>query len=176
MNLGSMGYDLPAAIGAANAKKGLVTLITGDGSFMLNLQELETVVHYDLPVKIFISSNGGYRGIVRSQSNMFGHYTGCTKDTGVEMPDFGKIADAFGIPYFKVNEQEELDDVLQKVYQTEGAVICEWPQDPNQVIEPRVMNRKSEDGCIISTAIDDLAPFLSREEYENMQYVKWILK
>ena len=97
MNLGSMGYDLPAAAGAVKAHPQGTTLVTGDGSFMLNLQELMTIRHYDLPIKIFISCNGGYRGIVRSQSNMFGHYTGCTEDTGVEMPDFEKVACAFDI-------------------------------------------------------------------------------
>lgn len=174
MNLGSMGYDLPAAVGAAVAHKDVVTLITGDGSAMLNIQELMTMSHYKLPIKIFICCNGGYRGIVRSQSNMFQHYTGCTTDTGVEMPDFGKVANAFGIPAFKVREQAELDEVMTKVYETPGPVLCEWPQDPDQVIEPRVMNRRSEDGCIVSTAIDDLSPFLEREEYEAMQFANWI--
>ena len=176
MNLGSMGYDLPAAVGAVKAHPRGITLVTGDGSFMLNLQELMTVRHYDLPIKIFISCNGGYRGIVRSQSNMFGHYTGCTEDTGVEMPDFGKVSRAFDIPYYKVEEQEQLDEVLKQVYAQEGPVVCEWPQDPEQVIEPRVMNRKSEDGCIVSTMIDDLAPFLPREEYEAMQFSSWARK
>lgn len=176
MNLGSMGYDLPAAAGAVKAHPQGITLVTGDGSFMLNLQELMTIRHYDLPIKIFISCNGGYRGIVRSQSNMFGHYTGCTEDTGVEMPDFEKVACAFDIPYYKVEEQEQLDEVLEQVYAQEGPVICEWPQDPEQVIEPRVMNRKSEDGCIVSTMIDDLAPFLPKEEYEAMQFNNWVRK
>ena len=174
MNLGSMGYDLPAVIGAAAGKRGEVTLITGDGSFMLNMQELETVRHYMLPIKIFISCNGGYCGIVRSQSNMFGRYVGCTADTGVEMPDFGKIAEAFDIPFFKVDGQDELEEVLDRVYATDGPVICEWPQDPSQVIEPRVMSRRSEDGFIVSPPIDDLAPFLSEEEYENMQFGNWL--
>lgn len=173
MNLGSMGYDLPAAIGAAQDKKDIVTLITGDGSIMLNLQELQTVKHYRFPIKVFISSNGGYRGIVRSQSNMFGHYTGCTAETGVEMPDFEKVSSAFGIPFFKIRNQSELSSILDKVYSLEGPVVCEWPQNPDQVIEPRVMNRRSEDGCIVSTQIDDLAPFLSRVEYESMHFSAW---
>lgn len=176
MHLGSMGYDLPAAIGAVKAHPQGITLVTGDGSVMLNLQELMTVRHYNLPIKIFISCNGGYRGIVRSQSNMFGHYTGCTEDTGVAMPDFGKVARAFGIPYYKVEEQDQLDNVLEQVYRQDGPAVCEWPQDPDQVIEPRVMNRKSEDGCIVSTMIDDLAPFLPREEYEAMHFENWSRK
>lgn len=173
MNLGSMGYDIPAAIGASVAKNSEVTLITGDGSFMLNLQELQTIKHYNVPVKILLACNGGYRGIVRSQSNMFGHYIGCTKDTGVEMPNFKKIAGAFGIPYLKVSKQSDLAKVLGTVYELEGPVILEWPQDPEQVIEPRVMNRKDEKGCIVSTMIDDLSPFLSRKEYESMKFDNW---
>lgn len=173
MNVGSMGYDLPAAIGAAVARRGVVTLVTGDGSIMLNLQELETVRHYRIPLKIFIGCNGGYRGIVRSQSNMFGRFVGCTADTGVEMPDFGSIAAAFDLPFFRVREQAELPRVLDAVYATDGPVVCQWPQDPAQLIVPRVMNRRSEDGCIVSTPLDDLAPFLPRAEYDAMQYPAW---
>lgn len=174
MNCGSMGYDLPAAIGAAVATKDTVTLITGDGSIMLNIQELMTVKHYNLPIKIFISCNGGYRGIVRSQSNMFkGKYIGCTVETGVEMPDFSKIAAAFDIPYIKIYNHDDIKDKLQQIYSMDGFVICEWPQDPEQVIEPRVMNRKLDDGSIVSSNIDDLAPFLDQEVYENMKYENW---
>lgn len=174
MNCGSMGYDLPAAVGASTAH-GEVTLITGDGSIMLNIQELMTVKHYKLPIKIFISCNGGYRGIVRSQSNMFGgRYTGCTEDTGVEMPDFAKIAAAFELPYIKINGHADLDEKLRQIYLTDGAVVVEWPQDPAQVIEPRVMNRKDENGNIVSSGIDDMAPFLDKAEYDRMQYSAFI--
>ena len=174
MNCGSMGYDLPAAIGAAVAVRDTVTLITGDGSIMLNIQELMTVKHYKLPVKIFIGCNGGYRGIVRSQSNMFGgRYTGCTQDTGVEMPDFSKVSAAFDIPFIKINSHADLDEKLTEIYSINGPVIAEWPQDPEQVIEPRVMNRKSEDGSIVSSDIDDMAPFLDRSEYESMKFCNW---
>lgn len=177
MNCGSMGYDLPAAIGAAMTTKEVITLITGDGSIMLNLQELMTVKHYNLPIKIFISCNGGYRGIVRSQSNMFeGKYVGCTVETGVEMPDFLKVASAFDIPYVKINSHTDLLAGLKDVYSIEGPVICEWPQDPAQVIEPRVMNRKTESGEIVSSEIDDMAPFLPEEVYINMKYENWIKK
>lgn len=170
MNCGSMGYDIPAAIGASVAH-GEVTLITGDGSSMLNIQELMTIKHYRLPIKVFIGCNGGYRGIVRSQSNMFqGRYIGCTEDTGVEMPDFSKVAAAFDIPYVKINGHDDLREKLEEIYRIEGAVVVEWPQDPEQVIEPRVMNRKDENGNIVSSGIDDMAPFLDRDEYERMNY------
>lgn len=170
MNCGSMGYDLPAAVGASVAH-GSVTLITGDGSIMLNIQELMTIKHYKLPVKVFVSCNGGYRGIVRSQSNMFsGRYIGCTEDTGVEMPDFSKIAAAFDLPFIKINNHNDLNEKLEQIYAIDGAVVVEWPQDPEQVIEPRVMNRKDENGNIVSSGIDDMAPFLDKDEYDSMKY------
>ena len=174
MNCGSMGYDLPAVIGAAIGVKKTVTLITGDGSIMLNLQELMTAKHYKLPIKIFIGCNGGYRGVVRSQSNMFGgRYTGCTPDTGVEIPDFGKIAAAFEIEFVKINGHEDLKEKIRYIYSNNNLMLIEWPQDPEQLIEPRVMNRKDENGNIVSTDIDDLSPFISREEYESLKFDVW---
>lgn len=171
MNCGSMGYDLPAVIGAAQGLEREVTLITGDGSIMLNLQELMTIRHYRLPIKIFICNNGGYRGVVRSQSNMFqGRYTGCTKETGVEFPDFSKVANAFDIPFFRAENHQQLGDAIQQVYSVEGAVICEIFQDREQMIEPRIMSRKLDDGTLVSPVIDDLYPFLERETYQSMQF------
>ena len=171
MNCGSMGYDLPAAIGAAQSLNKEITLITGDGSIMMNLQELMTAKHYDLPIKVFIFSNGGYRAIVRTQQNMFqGRFTGCTKQTGVEMPDFSKIAYAFDIPYLKISCHEDLKSKLEEVYAVNGLVICEVLQDYDQAIEPRVMSRKLDDGTLVSPVIDDLFPFLDRNDYESMQF------
>ena len=175
MNCGSMGYDLPAAIGAAKSVDKMITLITGDGSIMMNLQELMTVKHYNLPIKIFICNNGGYRAIVRTQQNMFsGRFTGCTADTGVEIPDFEKVAAAFELPYCRITHHTEVEDGLRTVYRTTGPIICEIYQDKEQAIEPRVMSRKLDDGTIVSPVIDDLFPFLDREEYENMKYDSYI--
>lgn len=168
MNCGSMGYDLPAAIGAARSLGREVTLITGDGSFQMNLQELQTVVHYGLPIKIFLCNNGGYRAIVRTQRNFFeGRYTGCTAETGVSMPDMSRIAKAYGIPYFCMHNHGEAADVIKKVYDTEGFVICEVMQDYDQMIEPRIMSKKTDDGKLVSPPMDDLFPFLSKEEYAD---------
>lgn len=175
MNCGSMGYDLPAAIGAAKSTKKEISLITGDGSIMMNLQELMTVKHYKLPIKIFICNNGGYRAIVRTQQNMFGgRFTGCTKETGVEIPNFEKVVAAFGLPYFRIYRHEEVENVLAEVYSTKGAVVCELYQDQDQAIEPRVMSRKLDDGSIVSPVIDDLFPFLDRDEYESMKYENYM--
>lgn len=175
MNCGSMGYDLPAAIGAARALGREVTLITGDGSIMMNLQELMTVKHYDLPVKIFICNNGGYRAIVRTQQNMFsGRFTGCTAETGVEIPEFEKVAYAFGLPYVKITNHKELEDGLNKVYSINGAVVCEMYQDKDQAIEPRVMSRKLDDGTLVSPVIDDLFPFLDRATYKSLGFCEYL--
>ena len=173
MNCGSMGYDLPAVIGAVKAVDKEITLITGDGSIMMNLQELMTVVHNKLPLKIFICNNGGYRAIVRTQSNMFGgRFTGCSPQSGVGMPDFEKIAAAFGIPYQCIDKHENLKDELEKFYLTEGFAICEIIQDFDQIIEPRTMSRKLEDGTLVSPIIDDLYPLLQAEEYERYHNFK----
>lgn len=171
MNCGSMGYDLPAAVGAARAVGRDVTLITGDGSVMLNLQELMTVKHYQLPLKIIICNNGGYRAIVRTQKNMFeGRYTGCTSETGVEIPDFSKIAAAFGLPYLRIENHAQLADGLRELYDIPGFAVCELMQDQDQMIEPRIMSRKLEDGTLVSPPIDDLYPFLDRAEYQTMHF------
>ena len=171
MNLGSMGYDLPAAIGVAVGIKQEVTLITGDGSIMMNLQELMTIKHYRLPIKIFICNNGGYRAIVRTQKNMFdGRFTGCTPDTGVEIPDFSRIAKAFDIPFMHIDNHDGIEKKLEEFYSIEGYAICEIMQDCDQVIEPRVMSKKLEDGTLVSSPIDDLYPFLEREEYNLLKF------
>ena len=171
MNCGSMGYDLPAAIGVAQATGRDITLITGDGSIMMNLQELMTIQHYRLPVKIFVCSNGGYRGIVRSQGNMFGgRFVGCTEDTGVGMPDFSKVAYAFELPYMKLTNHSEVAERLSEVYSQSGPMLCEILQDREQWIEPRVMSRKLEEGTFVSPVIDDLYPFLDRDEYGAMRF------
>jgi acetolactate synthase-1/2/3 large subunit len=167
---GSMGYDLPAACGVAQALGCEVTLLTGDGSIMLNIQELLSVTHYKWPIKIFICSNDGYRAIYRTQKNMFGgRFTGCSPSTGVPMPNFSKIAAAFDIPFIKIEKHEQVTKGLQWVFSTPGFVICEIMQDLDQAIEPRVMSRKLDDGTLVSPPIDDLFPFIERDEYNKMQ-------
>ena len=99
-----------------------------------------------------------------------GRYTGCTAKTGVEMPDFSKIAYAFGLKHVKISTHQEVKDTLELVYKTPGPIICEWLQDVDQAIEPRVMSRKLEDGTLVSPVIDDLFPFLDKETYEAVQF------
>lgn len=171
MNCGSMGYDLPAAIGAATATGQQIVLITGDGSIQMNLQELATMVHYQLPIKIFICNNGGYRAIVRTQKNFFGgRYTGCSPETGVGLPDTHRIADAYQIPYCKIENHEMAADVIESFIHSDGFGICEVMQDYEQMIEPRIMSKQREDGGIVSPPLDDLFPFLDEDVYKECQF------
>ena len=172
-NCGTMGYDIPAAIGAAIAKKGEVLCITGDGSFQMNLQELQTIVYNKIPVKIFIFNNGGYQAIMQTQTNFFGRLSGCNEDCGISMPDFKKLAYAYDIPYVRIEKNTEIDSKLDEVFSYDGYVLCEMIQDLEQGIEPRSKSMKDEKGRIISMPIDNLFPYLPRDEYEGNRYETW---
>ncbi|MGP0584732.1 thiamine pyrophosphate-binding protein [Paenibacillus timonensis] len=168
VNCGSMGYDIPAALGAAVASGKPVYCATGDGSFQMNIQELQTIVHNNLPVKFIIFNNFGYQAIVQTQTNFFGgHLSGCTKDSGISFPDFDKISYAYGFPYKKITCHKEIDAGLDWLLNLESYGLIEVIQDTTQPIEPKVMSKKLPDGSLISPPIDDLSPFLTQEEYEK---------
>ena len=168
VNCGTMGYDIPAAIGATLASKKPVICVTGDGSFQMNIQELQTIVHNNLPVKFVIFNNDGYQAIVQTQNNFFqGNLSGCTRDSGLSCPSFEEIARAYGFPYKKIACQSEVEVGVDWLLSLKSYGICEVIQDTNQPIEPKVMSKKLPDGTIISPPIDDLSPFLSQEEYEK---------
>ena len=173
-NCGSMGYCLPGGIGAAVASGKQVVVYTGDGCIQMNIQELQTIIHNSLPIKIVILNNGGYGGVVATQNNFFeGRHSGCTKDSGISMPDFEKLAYAYGYKYFKIATHSDVESVLDELLADNVPAICEVMQDLKQDIEPCVSSRKQEDGTIVSTGIDDLYPFLDIEEYEGNQYHSW---
>lgn len=167
----SMGYGLPAAIGAciANAKKRVVCL-EGDGSIQLNIQELQTVVHYKLPAKIFVFNNEGYLSIRITQENFFkSHYVGSNPQSGVSFPDMRKISKAYGIPFVRINNQTTLEEKLRHMLDAEGPIICEIMMDPHQPLIPKVTSVMRPDGRMISKPLEDMYPFLPREEfYQNM--------
>ena len=168
VNCGTMGYDIPAAIGAALASRKSVICVTGDGSFQMNIQELQTIVHNRLPVKFFIFNNNGYQAIVQSQKNFFnGHLSGCTAESGVSFPSFERISMAYDIPYRKMTCHEDVDEGIAWLLSLNSYGLCEVIQDVDQVIQPKVMSKRSPDGQLVSPPIDDLAPFLSQEEYEK---------
>jgi acetolactate synthase-1/2/3 large subunit len=168
VNCGTMGYDIPAALGAAIASKKPVICATGDGSFQMNIQELQTIVHNKLPVKFIIFNNNSYQAIAQTHQNFFnGVLTGCTPDTGVSFPSFKKIAFAYGMPYKKIKSHDNVDSGIDWLLSTEGFCLCEILQDTEQPIEPRIISKKLSDGTMVSPPIDDLAPFLSKDDYRK---------
>ena len=168
---GPMGWDLPMAIGAciASGKKRTVC-VTGDGSIQWNVQELLTISNYKLPIKIFISNNHGYTCIRSTQTNFFqGRFVGADPGSGVASPDFCKLAAAYDIPYMRIQNNAELAAGIKRALAVDGPVICEMNVAVNQGISPRVSSFKRDDGTFESRPIEDMAPFLPRQEvWDNM--------
>lgn len=162
----SMGYDLPAAIGAAVARDGKrVICIAGDGSIHLNIQELQTVFHHRLPIKIFVLNNNGYLSIRTTQNNFFHHLVGESPASGVSFPDYLKIAIAYGIPSVRI-EGNDFNLKIDQVLSQEGPILADVIVDPAQVFEPKLSSRKLPDGNMVSASLEDMFPFLDREEFE----------
>ena len=164
----SMGYGLPAAIGlcAANGQKSTVCL-EGDGSLMMNLQELQTLKTNALPVKVFVIKNGEYLSIIQTQRNFFeGRLVGCNKQSGVEVPDFVQIAQAFGLPAVRVERNEELEDKIRQVLQMPGPVLCELDCTADYAFAPKLSARTLPDGTMQSPSLEDMSPFLSEQEMQ----------
>ena len=170
----SMGFDLPAAIGAwVASKKERIISITGDGSIMQNLQELQTIVQYNIPVKIFLLNNDGYHSIRQSQSNYFdGKEIGCGPTSGISFPDFQKISQSFGINSYVVKTLDELDLNMKHVLNIEGPTLTEIMVDKNQLFEPRLSSKRLDDGQIVSLPLEDMAPLLPRDEFLDSMLVK----
>ena len=163
-----MGFTMPAAIGTCFAKNGEVVGITGDGSFQMNIQELQTIVHYNLPLKLFVWNNNGYLSIRATQRKFFdGRAIGTDKDSGISFPEIQKIALAYGIKYFIAKEVSELDLVLENVMKYNGPVLCEIICPENQEIIPATASLRRDDGSMISKPLEDMYPFLSREEFKK---------
>ena len=161
-----MGFTLPAAIGTCFAKGGEVVGITGDGSFQMNIQELQTVVHYKLPLKLFVWNNNGYLSIRATQRKFFdGRAIGTDKDSGISFPEIKNIAAAYGIKYCIAREVDELDSTLKEVMDFDGPVLCEIMCPENQEIIPSVSSLKKDDGTMVSKPLEDMYPFLEREEF-----------
>jgi acetolactate synthase-1/2/3 large subunit len=164
----SMGYDLPATIGAWHAMpEGSTRIIclAGDGSIMQNLQELQTIVGQRIPAKIFLYNNSGYHSIRQSQQAYFdGYSVGCGPDSGITFPDFEKIATAFGLHYTRVSEHDDMARAIAMTLQAPSAALCEIMVDKTQNFAPKVSSRRLEDGSMVTAPMEDLAPFLPRDE------------
>ena len=176
--IASMGYGLPAAIGTCigGGRKETICL-EGDGSIMMNLQELQTIITNHLPIKIFLINNNGYHSIRITQTNLFGHHTrvGIGPESGdLSFPEFKKIAEAFGYPYYSAHGNTEMKQVVDNVLKLEGPVFTEIFTDTKQVWEPKSSAKRLEDGTLVSPPLEDLAPFLPREELEKIMIIPLI--
>lgn len=170
MGMGSMGFALPSAVGAYFASdKNRVIMLEGDGSLQLNLQELQTIVHYGINVKMFVFYNLGYAAIATMQERNFdGHYVGSNPDSGVSMPDLKKIADAYGIPYYCIACHEEAKTIIGQVLAEPGAVICEIKGSMKFDEIPKCISSVNAEGKRISAYLENPYPFLPEEELEDI--------
>lgn len=171
----SMGYDLPAAIGACFGSGQRVLCIAGDGSIQMNLQELQTIVHHQLPVKIFVLNNNGYLAIRGTQDAYFpGQYVAADPSSGVSLPDMQKIAAAYGIPHIRAENHQQLDSALEAALASEDPFLCELMMAPNQALHPKLASEVKPDGTLVSKPLEDMFPFLPREEFiDNMIIKPW---
>lgn len=171
--ISSMGYGLPAAIGAAVATKKIVVCIEGDGSLMMNLQELQTMVTNHLPVKLFVINNNGYHQIRQTQNNIFKNsLVGVGPEShDLGFPNFKKLAIAFGVPYVALRKTKEMKTKILKILEMKQAVFCEAFVDSKQVFSPKSQAKKLLDGTITSPPLEDMAPFLSREELRKNMFI-----
>lgn len=166
----SMGYELPASIGAYNslAEKRKITCIAGDGSIMMNLQELQTISGNNYPIQIFILNNQGYHSIRQTQKSFFSdNIVGCGIDSGLNFPNFEKIADAFEFPYYKINNHRDLKNLIPIISKLKDRFICEINIDLDQHFSPKLSSKKLDNGTMITSEFHDMWPFLDEEELNN---------
>lgn len=172
----SMGYDVPAAIGACFASgKKRVICIAGDGSIHMNIQELQTIVHHKLPIKIFVLSNDGYLAVRSTQDAYFpGRYVAADSSSGVTLPDFVKVAQAYGLAVLRIRNHQGMEQAIQSVLDHQGPILCDINMSPQQTLHPKLASEIRPDGTMVSKPLEDMFPFLEREEFmENMIIEPW---
>jgi acetolactate synthase I/II/III large subunit len=172
----SMGFDLPAAIGASFARPGQrIICFSGDGSIQMNIQELQTIIHHQLPIKIFVFNNQGYLSIKLTQKSYFNsEFMGSSLDSGISFPDLIKLAKVYGFKTYKL-DKPNFEDQLVEILDAEGPVFCELVVDPEQGFEPKLSSRVLSDGSMQSARLEDMAPFLDEEELRS-NLVDWFDK
>jgi len=169
----SMGYDLPAAIGACVANNGKrVICLAGDGSIMMNLQELATIVYQRLPIVIFVFNNKGYLSIRQTQSNFFGELYGCDIETGVGFPNILAVASAFGLATVRIEQNEGMREAIKSVLETPGPILCELDLGLIHTIEPKLASVRKPDGRMISKPLEDMSPLLGRDEFKKNMIIE----
>jgi acetolactate synthase-1/2/3 large subunit len=145
-----------------------VICLAGDGSLQLNIQELQTIVHNRLPIKVFVLNNNGYLSIRLSQKNMFKRLTGEGPQSGLSFPDIVKVAEAYGLPALRIS-YDQLESGIRDVLKFSGPIVCDVLLDPDQPFEPRISSKQLPDGRIVSSNLEDMFPFLDPQELaENM--------
>ena len=173
----SMGYGITAALGACYASNNdeKIICIEGDGSIQMNIQELQTIIHNNLDIKIFWINNDGYHSIKQTQNNMFNAkergFCGANKNSGISFPAAEKIALAYGFEYFKITKVSEISSTLEEVYNHTGPVICEVVTDPNEIFEPKLQSKVLENGKFFTPSLEDMYPFLTEEEMKENIYI-----
>jgi acetolactate synthase-1/2/3 large subunit len=162
----SMGYELPAAIGACKSTGDASTVcLAGDGSIMMNLQELQTIITGGLPIKIFLLNNSGYVSIFQTQRNFFkGEEVGAGPHSGVGFPNFERLSVAFGLPYVRCARHEDMKDCIDQTMAQAGPAFCEIIVDENAPFQPKLSSKQLPNGKIVSPPLEDLAPFLPKDE------------
>ena len=167
----AMGYGFPAALGCAVAEEGKrVICIDGDGSFQMNIQEMQTVLYNNMNLKTFIINNNGYHSIRQTQSSKFNPpLVGVCDGNGLSFPDLSKLAPAYGMRYVKIDNSEDIEAKVAEVLAGNDPVLCEVVVSEKQNFEPKLSSKVLPDGRIVSPPIDDMFPFLSREEFEAIK-------
>jgi acetolactate synthase-1/2/3 large subunit len=161
----SMGYDLPAAVGAALGVKRDVWCLAGDGSLQMNLQELATLSHNRLPVKLLVLNNGGYVSIRQTQTNFFGAHYGCGNTSGLSFPDLERLAAAYDLPYLCSSRLEEVEAHQRRAAAIAGPVVWEVRLTLDYTFEPKLSSMRLPDGRMVSKPLEDMTPFLERDEF-----------
>ena len=165
----SMGYEIPAAIGAYNSKKKEIICIAGDGSIMMNIQELVIIGAKQLPIKIFLLNNQGYHSIRQTQQNYFPKNTvGCGVESGLPFPNFKELSKGFLINYALSEDENSLDNEIMKTLNNKGPVIHEIKLNLKQSFEPKLSSRKLDDGTMTTSELEDMAPFLPAKDLEQI--------
>jgi acetolactate synthase-1/2/3 large subunit len=162
-----MGFDLPGAIGASIAMGGKrVVTATGDGGVQMNLQELQTIVHHQLPIKLFILNNRGYLTMRHTENAMFeGRLSAAGPESGVTLPDMVAIGTAYGLKCMRIRQHEGMREVIRQVLDTPGPILCDVLMDPDQPLVPKTSFKQLADGSLVSPPLEDLYPFLERDEF-----------
>ena len=164
--LGAMGFGLPAALGGCLGANGRRTIsVDGDGGFQMNIQELAAVAHLNLPIKFFVLNNNGYASIRASQRNYFTNLVACDPGSGLTLPDVCRVAAAYGLPARKLSSSKDLRGDIREVLASPGPMVCEVMVHPDQPIGPRASSAVRPDGSMVSRPLEDLFPFLERDEF-----------